>query len=540
MKAGTARLTLEGVNTHTGPTTVMSGQLLLTASLSGSDVTVHDGALFGGTGTTDGTVTVNAGGIVAPGVSTGALQFGNVEMTTGAIFDVELNGPTPGDDHDILRVSDTVDLGGATLQADLGFAPPPGTRLTLISNDGTDAVIGTFADLLEGATLTLGEHDFIITYTGGDGNDVVLIANRPPVADAGGTYAVNEGGSLQLNASGTTDLDLPNDTLTYAWDLDNDGQYDDATGVAPTFSAASLDGPTRHGWPAVTDAAGEWDDSATVNILNVAQTVSVSLSDASISEDGSITLNGTFFDPGIVDTHTVVIDWNVNGPDEGTTTITTAGPNPAGTTLTDLGNGRWSVSATHQYLDDNPTGTLSDDYQIGVTVTDDEVSGLYDFTASALFETWIQGSGFGLPRLFPLGTPLQADSNSTQVFLTMPAAIHWLAITRIPVTFSMSLSVAKSMPQPVTPFPSKMIESGEAVHETTFASFLPGTNAITANGVQVAGVDTSTIHIDFNDFSSTAIANDSLPQHTCHLLIGSRMVCWIFVRRIVLSYGKPK
>ncbi|MEZ4735558.1 MAG: hypothetical protein R3E79_51355 [Caldilineaceae bacterium] len=34
-------------------------------------------------------------------------------------------------------------------------------------------------------------------------------------------------------------------TLTYGWDFNGDGSYDDATGRNPTFSAAGLDGPRR-------------------------------------------------------------------------------------------------------------------------------------------------------------------------------------------------------------------------------------------------------------------------------------------------------
>ena len=40
-----------------------------------------------------------------------------------------------------------------------------------------------------------------------------------PVADAGGPYAVDEGGSVSLNASGS---DPDGDALTYGWDLDDD------------------------------------------------------------------------------------------------------------------------------------------------------------------------------------------------------------------------------------------------------------------------------------------------------------------------------
>ena len=70
-----------------------------------------------------------------------------------------------------------------------------------------------------------------------DGIDVTSVTfsitvnevNRPPVADAGGPYTGVEGSAISLDASGSFDPDL--DAVIYEWDLDNNGQYDDATGV---------------------------------------------------------------------------------------------------------------------------------------------------------------------------------------------------------------------------------------------------------------------------------------------------------------------
>lgn len=73
----------------------------------------------------------------------------------------------------------------------------------------------------------------IITYT-----SATPPANDPPIADIGGPYVINEGSSLSLDASGSSDPD--SDGLTYAWDLDNDGAFDDATGVSPIVAWASL------------------------------------------------------------------------------------------------------------------------------------------------------------------------------------------------------------------------------------------------------------------------------------------------------------
>src|SRR6185436_19383090 len=80
---------------------------------------------------------------------------------------------------------------------------------------------------------------------------------------------------------------------------------------------------------------------------------------------------GTFHDNGTLDTHSVVIDWSSGAsPLEGTTTITTGGPNPIGTSLTSLGSGNWSFSASHQFTHANSTGTASQVFTVGVSVTD--------------------------------------------------------------------------------------------------------------------------------------------------------------------------
>ncbi len=60
-----------------------------------------------------------------------------------------------------------------------------------------------------------------------DSIDIGLI-NSAPQANAGTAYHITHGQSLFLDASMTTDVGI--DDLTYAWDLDGDGVYDDAMG----------------------------------------------------------------------------------------------------------------------------------------------------------------------------------------------------------------------------------------------------------------------------------------------------------------------
>jgi hypothetical protein len=73
-----------------------------------------------------------------------------------------------------------------------------------------------------------------------------------------------------------------------------------------------------------------------------------------IAENGTATVGGSFTDSDPGQPHTVVITWN----------------DGIATSPLSLSTGVFTFSASHQYLDDNPTNTASDVYPIAVTVSD--------------------------------------------------------------------------------------------------------------------------------------------------------------------------
>ncbi len=210
-KTGTADAAQLGANATFSAVTVTRGLLDLNGKTATAPFTVSTGGTLTGAGTISGTVAVSSG-TIAPGVTTGVLNTGNVTFSGTSAFNVDLNGPTLGTEYDRLNVTGTVNLGGATLHATVGFAPANGTTLVIVNNDGADAITGTFKDGLgasipEGGTFTDGGNTFIVSYLGvlGTGNDVVLTVQNP----ASLTAAVTAGNLVLTDGTG-----VRNDNLT--------------------------------------------------------------------------------------------------------------------------------------------------------------------------------------------------------------------------------------------------------------------------------------------------------------------------------------
>ncbi len=104
--------------------------------------------------------------------------------------------------------------------------------------------------------------------------------------------------------------------MTYEWDLDNDGFYDNATGSNPTFSTVGQDGVFTIGLR-VTDPFGLSDtDSTTVTVANVAPSV-FPASNSPQNENSTITVTAMVTDPGWLDILSATINWGDGSPVEG-------------------------------------------------------------------------------------------------------------------------------------------------------------------------------------------------------------------------------
>jgi autotransporter-associated beta strand protein len=181
-KIGTGTLTLAGANGYTGGTTIEAGTLIVSntsdSATGTGPVQVNAGQLGGG-GIIAGAVTVGTGSgpgaILAPGkgnqnylIIQSALTF-----NSDAAYLCGVNSQTVSADSVIAKGA-TLNGAHFTLRDQGGLVLPPGTVLTVIANTSANAISGTFANLADGSTLTVGSNTYQVSYSGGDGNDLTL------------------------------------------------------------------------------------------------------------------------------------------------------------------------------------------------------------------------------------------------------------------------------------------------------------------------------------------------------------------------------
>jgi hypothetical protein len=185
-------------------------------------------------------------------------------------------------------------------------------------------------------------------------------ASIAPVADT------PEGSDITFDSSASTVGGDPSDTLSYAWDLDNDGQYDDSTSASPVWAYGD-NGAHTVGLTVTNSSGYSATTSVSFNTTNVAPTVSIDLSDLVGMEEGDTrTVNATFSDPGWLDTYGGNVDLGTSYRPDVTPalSVTSEGGKGAGDT--------GGATADHGTAPAEVTYGDNGTYTVTVDITDDD------------------------------------------------------------------------------------------------------------------------------------------------------------------------
>jgi uncharacterized delta-60 repeat protein len=294
----------------------------------GTTVTVSLLVTDGGGLTSTATATINV-----VGAQLLANAGGPYTVDKGGTVQLDASGTTDGN-VPTSSLTFLWDLDGDGIYGETG---PAATRGNEVGIHPTFSAAGYTAPATVTVSLQVSDPNGRVSTT----TATIDVIDSPPVANAGGPYSVPAGGTVQLNASASSDPDDPSSSLTYQWDLKGNGIYGetgaaatrgDEVGVSPTFSAAGLDGPTTVAVSLrVLDPNGAvGTTTATINVLNVPPTAGVS--GPSLTVPGqTLTYTLTALDPEAADQvagFTFGIDWD----NDGTVDQTVQGP--SGITVT--------------------------------------------------------------------------------------------------------------------------------------------------------------------------------------------------------------
>ena len=180
-------VTFSGANTYAGSTTISGGALIIandTGSATGSGlVQVDAGGTLAGTGMIAGSVTIGSGSgraSLAPGTRRG----GSATLSIGSSLTFQAGGtyvyslkaaPTRSEADEVIANGVAIhDDANFLIQARTRGKLRAGTSFTVISNTSDALIVGTFANLADGAVISVDGNQLQASYQGGDGNDLTL------------------------------------------------------------------------------------------------------------------------------------------------------------------------------------------------------------------------------------------------------------------------------------------------------------------------------------------------------------------------------
>ncbi len=384
-------------------------------------VIVADGSYIGGANATVGALLISAGA----GPMLVALA-GDFVLDENDTFRTDINTSVPGTGYDQWQVVGAVMLGNATLLATGTRAANNGDVLTLIRNDGTDAVNGTFQGLPEGAMVTVNGVNYAITYlynaesaTAGNGNDVALLDNLGVTVTVAPASTPEDGAgnlvyTFTRNGTGgvlTVDFSVGG-TAQFGTDYSQVGASSyTATSGSVTFGAGSATASVV--LDPTADGVVEADETAVLTVLagagynpsglaasgtitNEDSDVSVAVAPASVVEDGVVGLVYTFTRSGFTG-GVLTVDFSVGGTAQFGTDYSQVGASSYTATSGSVTFGAGSATAS-VVLDPTADGVVEADETAVLTV--------------------LAGAGYNPSGLAASGTITNDDSTIVTLSLT--------------------------------------------------------------------------------------------------------------------------
>ncbi len=365
-KTGTGTLTVSGVNTYTGPTTVSAGTLTLSGGANrlsaATALTVTAGATFNLGNNSQTVGSLSGGGAVTQGTgnftvaSAGDSTFSGVVSGNGSFTKQDAGNLTLSGSNSVsgpLSVSaGTLTLSGSSgaLASASSISVAGGASLVLDSSAATNANrLGNAAPVsLSGGTLTLrsaaaGTSESLGVFTPGEGNSIVNVDQTgagAAVLTFAGLGTVDPFASVDfLAASGTLGASATSPQIYI-------------TGLASGFIGGwALVGPdfAEYGSFGVRALTGYYNDTDGINVSNV--TANVLLASSSLASATTLTNAGTTTDQALLLADVAAVDLNTDATR--TLNLASGGLLKITSTATTLsGLGRLTAGG-------NATGTLS-------------------------------------------------------------------------------------------------------------------------------------------------------------------------------------
>lgn len=154
----------------------------------------------------------------------------------------------------------SITLGSATLELVANLPPIAGTTYKIVDNTSSSPINGTFKNLPQGGTISVGGKTMVISYTGGSGNDVVLTVS------GGCSVAIRASRSVKPNSTGNTaSVAAPVSGSTYQWTISN-GTITAGQGTSAITFTAGVAGTVQLSVKVGGTCTGTANHSATIDL----------------------------------------------------------------------------------------------------------------------------------------------------------------------------------------------------------------------------------------------------------------------------------